>query len=292
MTSRPFSVPPASAGRLALTLPLDKIQSIRLASVLLESEYEICFPLAAKSVLEALARYFPISYEIGTEGAVSLQDVAIAHGPVPESRIGRISRPLLYPQAAVARCRDKWLPVRKVRFSFTGLVTPGRKFTLESWCRTCLGKEIVISPSSGTYIQRLLSRFSLGHQKRQAFPAVGLELFPSDRGRVFPAKVWDDGYFDTLGNSQFVLCPDGDFIWTYRFFEAVLCGAIPIIEHACPLYEGFEYFSMEDGADRLVWSSKTVERNFVQALSLLTVTEDELNRELARLVGESDSRNG
>src|SRR4051794_27462227 len=107
ITSRPLSAPSGSA-RLALTLPLDKIQSIRLASVLLESKYRICFPPAAEPVLEALAHFFSVSYEIGTAGAIALRDVSIHHGAVPESRIGRISRPLLYPQAAVDRCRTKW----------------------------------------------------------------------------------------------------------------------------------------------------------------------------------------
>lgn len=283
MNSLLLDVPSDSAKRLALFLPLDKIQTIRLASVLMESEYEICFPLAAQSVLEALARYFSIAYRIGTEDAVPLRDVAIAHGPLPESRIGRLSRPLLYPQAVVSRCRDKWLRERSIRFSFSGLVTPDRKRTLESWCRTCLGQEVAITGSGDTYIRRLLRPFSVGRRKKRALAAIGLHLFTSDRGRVFPEKVWDDAYYNTLGDSRFVLCPDGDFIWTYRFFEGVLCGAIPIIEHACPLYDGFEYYTMEDTADRLIWSAKIAERNFAKALSLLTVTVDELNRELARL---------
>jgi len=275
---------------VAITLPLDKIQSIRLASVLLESEYDICFPASAEPVLEALSKYFAVSYRIGTQDAVPLKDVAIAHGPVPESRIGRISRPLLYPHAAVRRCRDKWRAERDVRFSFTGLVTPGRKRILEAWCQSQLGEKIAVRATRETYLQRLVSRISSGFAKPQKFPAVGLEIFTSNRGRVFPAKVWDDGYFDTLARSQFVLCPDGDFIWTYRFFEAILCGAIPIIEHTCSLYERFEYFTMQDDAEKLVRSPKTVERNFAEALRQLTVGSEELNRELTRLVDESHHR--
>src|SRR5437764_397086 len=120
MTSESFISAARSKKRLAVMLPLDKIQSIRLASVLLESNFEICFPAEAEAVLEALSQYFRISYKIGTQDALPLNDVAIAHGSVPESRIGIISRPLLYPHAAVNRCRDKWQAERKVRFSFTG----------------------------------------------------------------------------------------------------------------------------------------------------------------------------
>ena len=48
-----------------------------------------------------------------------------------------------------------------------------------------------------------------------------------------------------MAKSKFVLCPNGDFIWTYRFFEAIACGAIPIIEDDLPLYDGFQYYKMD-----------------------------------------------
>lgn len=38
---------------------------------------------------------------------------------------------------------------------------------------------------------------------------------------VFQKKSWDTEYYDILSQSKFVICPSGDFIWSYRFFEAI-----------------------------------------------------------------------
>ena len=68
----------------------------------------------------------------------------------------------------------------------------------------------------------------------------------SDRGRNADTKIKDDEYFKLMGRSKFVLCPNGDFVWTYRFFEAILVSAIPIIQENCELYEGYKFFNLND----------------------------------------------
>lgn len=42
----------------------------------------------------------------------------------------------------------------------------------------------------------------------------------------------DRGYFEGLSASRFGLAPVGDCPWSYRFFEAIICQAIPIIGEA------------------------------------------------------------
>jgi hypothetical protein len=66
-------------------------------------------------------------------------------------------------------------------------------------------------------------------------------IINSLRGRSEATKVYDKTYFDKMAQSKFVLCPDGDFVWTYRFFEAILSGAIPVIQNHCSLYRGYMY---------------------------------------------------
>ena len=39
----------------------------------------------------------------------------------------------------------------------------------------------------------------------------------------------DVNYYRQMCSSKFVLCPTGDCPWSYRFFEAIMCFAIPII---------------------------------------------------------------
>jgi hypothetical protein len=64
-------------------------------------------------------------------------------------------------------------------------------------------------------------------------------IVDSLRGRKEHTRIYDTTYFNQMAKTKFVLCPDGDFTWTYRFFEAILCGAIPIIQNYCELYEGY-----------------------------------------------------
>lgn len=66
----------------------------------------------------------------------------------------------------------------------------------------------------------------------------------SVRGRRHQTRNLDLRYFNFLGDSKFAVCPNGDFVWTYRFFEAVICGAVPIIESDCDLYQGYYRISL------------------------------------------------
>ena len=40
---------------------------------------------------------------------------------------------------------------------------------------------------------------------------------------------YDENYFQIMRQSKFALCPGGGGLWSFRFFEAMLCGAFPII---------------------------------------------------------------
>ena len=71
-------------------------------------------------------------------------------------------------------------------------------------------------------------------------------ILNSDNGRKQETKEKDLSYFRMLARSRFVICPNGDFVWTYRFFEAILCRCIPIIEEECELYNGYHYYKVGD----------------------------------------------
>jgi hypothetical protein len=87
-------------------------------------------------------------------------------------------------------------------------------------------------------------------------------VWSSERGRRFPTKAWDEEYFQMLADSEHVLCPSGDYQWSYRFFEACLCGAVPIVEAGSPLYDGFRYRLMTDRRDAAPWSAADAEHNY------------------------------
>jgi hypothetical protein len=41
--------------------------------------------------------------------------------------------------------------------------------------------------------------------------------------------LYDYAYYDKLMNARIALAPDGDFVQTYRFLEAIMCRAIPVL---------------------------------------------------------------
>jgi Exostosin family len=82
---------------------------------------------------------------------------------------------------------------------FSGTMTPQRQ---QSWM--------------GRYADRSDStRIISDSTKRDYFKTTGLYDY--------------EGYYDQLQSTRFALCPDGDFPWTYRFLEAIMCGAIPVV---------------------------------------------------------------
>jgi len=105
-------------------------------------------------------------------------------------------------------------------------------------------------------------------------------FWSSERGRNFPIKAWDDDYFRLLATSEFVLCPSGDYIWTYRFFEATMCGAIPIIENYCSAYDGFRFRTIDELLSTMKWSREDAEYNYNLCRSRLTVPIDLLQKEI------------
>ena len=64
-------------------------------------------------------------------------------------------------------------------------------------------------------------------------------VWSSERGRRFPTKAWDEDYFQLLADSEHVLCPSGDYRGRTGSSRPALCGAVPIVEQASPLHDGF-----------------------------------------------------
>jgi hypothetical protein len=272
---------PAQA-RLALELPWQFIQALRLAQALMESDYSVHVPDAEAWKLEYLRRFFSFSYRTGTDGVRKLEDIEVLHrSKEPRTRVGGIARPLIFPHAVVERCHTMWPEERPIRFAFCGLVTAERKPVLASWIRA--------SGGSALRFRFILANLSLKRRLPWLAPEyhdrkLGVTIWPSRRGREWPGKLWDEEYVRILTQSQFVLCPDGKYIWSYRFFESILCGAIPVVDTVCDAYRGLHFYRLGDPPERMEWSRQLAEENFAECAKRLTVPRDELNRELGRLL--------
>lgn len=272
----------------AVNLPLQYIQTIRLTHALIESDYTVHIPEEDKDKFSLLKKIFNLQYKVGVEGVPKLNSLKLNHAS-PSLQIGSLQRALIFPKAAFDYCRQLWLDKRNIRICFAGLVTEKRKNTLEKWYRKSfpnyhfhLNTKV---PLMTRLVNKLLNKLNLPILPSTCKTKLnGILFWSSNRGRVFPVKAWDDEYFRLLANSQFVLCPSGDYIWTYRFFESIMCGAIPIIEEYCPAYEGFRYFTMNDSISSLKWSEEDVNYNYQLCFERLTIHTEELNKEIGKIL--------
>lgn len=267
-------------------VPLQYIQSIRLVHALAESSFSIALPAEDIAKFALLTKYTGVRFQTVSKTTRPLRGLHISHSQL-QTRIGEISRPLIFPRAIIERCRGFWHSDRPERFTFAGLVTERRLELLRTWIDRNLDLSKPWKPRPPSRFRPVMDRVRrrLGCAPAGACDRLGpLLLWSSTRGREFPGKAWDEEYFKLLSRSQFVLCPSGDFVWSYRFFEAVLCGATPIVEASCAAYEGFRYHSFGDNARNLAWKAEDAEANFSLALTRLTIPVGELNAELRRLL--------
>ncbi|KAL9182996.1 hypothetical protein ACHAXT_004783 [Thalassiosira profunda] len=79
--------------------------------------------------------------------------------------------------------------------------------------------------------------------------------------------VYDYEYYDKLSSARIALAPEGDFHWTYRFLEAVMCGAIPVVQrigeeekgyHVCERGKECLFIDDENARQQATWQNWNV----------------------------------
>jgi hypothetical protein len=270
--------------RLRLDFSFALIQQIRLVHALAESAFEIAVPDVELEKFSVLRDRFGLRLAAARGDDVPLTACVTIDHETPATAVGRLARPLIFPRAIVEHCRTLWPEARPHRYSFAGLLTDTRRALLERWIdgsRNGHGPALRARTGVGDFLRRQLIRWRGADRQRR----IGdVTVWSSERGRRFPTKAWDADYFQMLASSQHVLCPSGDYHWSYRFFEACLCGAVPIVEQPSPLYDGFRYRLMSDPRDDEPWSAENAEHNYQACSERILLPAAELNRELARLV--------
>lgn len=269
--------------KLYVDLKFELLQQVRLVHALSESPFAIVVRSSEVEKFQPLKEKFGMEITGENAGDFDLSGFLTVNHVEPITSINSLRRPLIFPHAITEYCHSLWSTKRKYRFSFMGLITRKRQELLEGWVRTNLGRQIGIL-SEPTGLAHRLKRKLFGTHYSSAKRIGDLLLWSSHRGRVFPIKSWDDAYFRLLSKSKFVLCPSGDCIWSYRFFESILCGAIPIVEQDCRAYEGFRFFTFNDKATELNWSEEDAEHNYRLCIERITVPNDLLDQELRAIV--------
>lgn len=220
-------------------LDLNYLQNIRFLCALLEIDKDISVPLTFKSTMSFLNNYFNYDVTYDTENLKKPDFIDFNHQK-PYIKYKNITKPLVFPKKLIDFCNK---PVSKIYdFTFTGIKTQNRAEILNKWLEKYTGKNI-----------------SLKNKNRFEFDKSFIKF--SKNGRIFPHKAMDKNYYKTLMHSKFVLCPNGDFVWTYRFFEAVMCNAIPVIEEYCDIYKDFVFYTMDSSPKTLKYDKKIIKHN-------------------------------
>lgn len=253
-----------------LQLRLRLLQQWRMLQALTESDVSFSVPLAQKENVEFLRKYFdiPLSFTDDADVAGHLLQLSTSK---PWCAIAGIRRTLIYPHHVLNYCRGLWEPSRDIRFGFAGFAHSTRHKVMDEWHKRWFGVPLV--PIRLRHGQEL-SRYLSGDHFASA------AVVYSKAGRRFPGKLWDDAYYNFLANSTMTLCPDGEEIWTYRFFEAMLCGSVPIVQSDCAVYRGFRYGYFGDDPSTIDCSPEVVLHNFRLCRERLTIPVPDLNEAL------------
>lgn len=272
---------------IKLNLSFNLIQEIRLAQALMESKYFLCIDKNQAYKFAILRKKFNVNYILDNCGKYPcLTDVIISH-KTPLTRVGKIKKILVFPRGIFNYLHDRWPQDRKYDFTFVGLLTKQRKKFFSSWFKKFQNNKIfsVLDNSAKLIFRRILFRFfNIPIFKIYTINRHNILFCISNRGRKFPLKSWDDKYYEILLNSKFILCPEGDCSWSYRFFEAIICGAIPIVEYRHSAYEGFFFYEKDDDPERMQWRQDMAEKNFQLCHEILTIPIEELNNEISNLL--------
>jgi len=274
---------------LFIDISCDRLQEIRLIHALSEGSCDIIIHPKLESRFKLLKEKLGMKYQLGLKGDIRISEYLRISHEQPITAFSGIERPLVFPMAMVNKCYSMWADNRQYRFSFAGLITESRRDLMREWVLRNFDSDLPDSITSTNYwwASLLPGRIKkcIPNKTTKIVRSVGeLTFWSSNSGRLFPGKSWDEEYFKLLSQSQFVLCPKGDCLWSYRFLESILCGAIPIVEKECVLTNGFEYYTFSDEVESLKWSKDKSTYNFNHLVSNFTITLEEINTELAHII--------
>jgi hypothetical protein len=210
-----------------------RVQEIRLFASLIESGWRLKVNSKQKNALNSIKGYFPIEHKKYSGEHVRKVEIKINHA-MPKTVFGHVERTLIFPEWMFERSVLN-SPNRDILCSFQGFSTVTRVLDALNLLENSHHSEnpilkVVVKflarnvhvPFRNYFLNRLFKIFF--YKYRYMFEW-------NTRGRKLENKIIDRKYWEILKKSRTVYCPAGDFIWTYRFYEAVMSGAVPVLNH-------------------------------------------------------------
>ena len=135
--------------------------------------------------------------------------------------INNIKIPLTFPMY-ILNYTDSLMKEKEIDYNFIGTITPKRKW-VEKYT-----KNSVINQSG--YGRDINKKYEI-----------------------------DKDYYNTISKSKFTITPTGDCPWSYRFFEAIMCLSIPILENNSNDIYMKDYFCFFDKDEHIYYKDKAIE---------------------------------
>lgn len=252
------------------------IQELRAIHALSEIDIKININQSDEHKFQLLKKHFGMAYSVGFRDGKEISDLIETEHSIPSTSVLSIKKPLIYPKIITKYLRKKWPKKRKYKFCFAGLITSEREKVIEKWLLSTSKRSYRIKDVTFMFKVKRKLFFKLGIDRPLLKKFSELYIFSTNKGRVFPGKSWDEEYYKFMLKSKFTLCPSGVYIWTYRFFESILCGAIPIVEKYAPCYEGFIYYNMDEKLCNIKWSKEIVDHNYKLCIERITFTKRDI----------------
>ena len=268
--------------KFSINLNYNLIQSIRLVQSLHEANDNLIINKIHKKKFKTLEKYFDLKFNYNAKKFYDISPHIKYSHSAPFIKIGNIQRTLIFPHKIINRLILSWKKNKIYDFSFVGIYTNSRKIIINDWLNNKFRSKKIIN-NKFSYLKNLVIEKTI---KREYFDSSKILILSSKKGRKFPKKSWDNNYYNILLKSKFVLCPSGDFIWSYRFFESILCGAIPIVENHCKAYDGFRYYTFNNNLNELIYSDEIINHNLELCLKKITIPTNILKKELELILNE------
>ena len=119
--------------------------------------------------------------------------------------------------------------VKEIDYCFIGSINSckdKRMWVIDFAKKYFTDKSVFINTDFGNWIS--IGPFDLTHLNKGFAP----KNHPSNQSKEAQFRKIDENkfYFETMKKSKFSLCPAGDSLWSFRFYEILMCGSIPIVE--------------------------------------------------------------
>lgn len=245
-----------------------RIQEVRLIAAILEAGFGA--KLTPQQILSFKDndRYVSQSFQ----GEFAKLNIKIDH-ELPSTSIEDIYAPVIFPDWMVPTQNQS----KVIRYNFVGIQNKERIIETLNIYRNSKNPYWYLMRSLSDVLARWRNKYSILLLNYLTQRIIGKEdhIVWSDAGRNLSNKLFDKDYFDALSRSHFVICPEGDFPWSYRLIESVLCDALPVLDHSDKIVAQFKLKTIATKDDLHINDKKIVVFNKAQIIKVV-VKKDEL----------------